>query len=279
LETLVTRYSECLSTLSPQTARLLVLRAGVGVGRAYTAEQVARALNISLGRETHIERAGLAQLQSAGQSGRCGSSFVVLHVPNQDQLVPVSPVFVSAVRASASHAPSRSGAPVARRVSAAERARSSSSGPGIQNTRLHLAKASTPVLPFVVGGLGLLAVLAFLSTAGRRLAAKEQALLAGTDAGAASSALFVPAPVPTADSDASDQASVAPGGAAALIETDTERLPDTPGSGSSPEPTAPAFVSSEAQDQAWLRTHRSQIALVLTAVAGGTLRTLRRRRR
>ena len=276
----MTRYSECLSTLAPQTARLLVLRAGVGVDRAYTPEQVARQLNISLAHETRMERAGLAQLQSAGQRGRCGSSFVVLQVPNQDQLVPVSPMFVAALPARVSGAHAGSGSSIAGRVSAAERARSSSNGLGIRNATLHLTTASTPILAFVVGGFGLLAALALLSTAGRRLAVREQALMATSQAGAASPTSYVPPPVPTDDADAGDQSPVRPSEDGAVVEAHTERLPDTPGNGSSPEQAVAALVSSNtSSNQSWLRTHRSQIALVLTAVAGGTLRVLSRRRR
>jgi hypothetical protein len=290
---------------------VLILRAGVGVDRAYTPQQVSQKLGISIGRESRLERSGLTQLQSAGQSGSCGSSFVLLQVPAQDHLVAVSPVFVSTTSGAAGGAAQPTGARNASsgagRVLAAARGPSTSTSGGIQNAAIHIA-TSTPALLTFGGGFGLLVLLAALSLAGRRLAEREQRMLL------AAPATFVPASataaqsVATADEEGPAAAPPSPvedaaatwipeemasAAAVAPVEPTTPPSPTPP----SPAPTSPAPTSAAPMPAVgerpvppppsgdspangdWLRAHRSQIAFALTAVAGGTLRMLARNRR
>jgi hypothetical protein len=73
LRSLVTRYDGCLTSLTPQSQRLLSLRAGLR-GGPRSAGATARILRLSPGRERLVEQASLLALQTAGGGGCAGSA-------------------------------------------------------------------------------------------------------------------------------------------------------------------------------------------------------------
>jgi hypothetical protein len=96
LRNVVVSLSQCLSTLSPDSRRMLLLRAGIGPGQPDSPLAVARTMQISVASETIKEHAALLQLQTAARQRRCGSTPAWIHVPAQDRLVLVDAVLASA---------------------------------------------------------------------------------------------------------------------------------------------------------------------------------------
>lgn len=89
LRIIVVRLSQCLSTLSPDSQRMLLLRAGISAAQPPGSRAVARMLHISVAREARLEQDALLKLQSAARGHSCGSPPAWIHVPAGDRLVPV----------------------------------------------------------------------------------------------------------------------------------------------------------------------------------------------
>lgn len=64
----------CLTSITPQYARDLILRTGVGIKRSYSRRRVARMLRVNLRREGQIEREGVLALRTAAGDGFCAAS-------------------------------------------------------------------------------------------------------------------------------------------------------------------------------------------------------------
>jgi hypothetical protein len=96
LREVVVRLSQCVSTLSPSSQRLLLLRAGIATARPESPSAVARTLGISVAREARLEHAALVKLATATRTGTCGAPPAWIHVPADHRLVRVDTVFVSA---------------------------------------------------------------------------------------------------------------------------------------------------------------------------------------
>jgi hypothetical protein len=73
LRRLVLRLRGCLAELSPQAARTLELRTGVGMRHQHTGPQVARIMHVSQAREHRVEQAAVVALRNVSKYG-CGSS-------------------------------------------------------------------------------------------------------------------------------------------------------------------------------------------------------------
>ncbi len=239
------QFSACLATLSPLAQHVLTLRAGIGGAPAYTPRQVASKLHLGQGREARIEHAALVQLVAAGRSGSCSNG--VLIVPVQNELVSVSPALAgsSAVAVLASATPSPSGATGGGQASGAKRSSSGSSSSGktiVESASLARpsASATIPALGIALAALALLAGFGLISPLGRRRAA------------AAAPEPVAPAPFPP----------------------EIVRTLAPP-----PQAVAPAVRSQPEPNSGWVRSHRSQVAIVATAVAGGVLRLVARSRR
>jgi hypothetical protein len=253
---------------------VLQLRAGIGTARGYSARAVANILQLSLVREAQVEHSALAQLQVAAADGRCGSaSIAMLQVPARDRLVrfdallanprhPAATVRAARRAVSAVHL-QRARGPVAR-------------GAGIQGAVIaSLQIASSAAGPWIIGAVVLLGALGMLSAAGRRLVARQHQ---ATPASAMATPVVAPA---TPASAMATPVAAIPTPAPTLAP---ERIPPAPVV--EPEASQPSLVPASvfapgrpSAGQAWLRTHRSQIALVLAAAAGGALRLITRERR
>lgn len=92
------RLSQCVSTLSADDQRMLLLRAGIDLALPGSPGVVARAFHISVAREARVEHAALLQLRTAARRGICGSPPVWIHVPAENRLVPVAAVLIKSVQ-------------------------------------------------------------------------------------------------------------------------------------------------------------------------------------
>ena len=95
LRSVVVRLSQCMSTLSSGSQRMLLLRAGIGTARPYSPRAVARTLQISVAHEARAEHAALLKLQTAARQRNCGSTPAWIHVPARDRLVLVDVVLTN----------------------------------------------------------------------------------------------------------------------------------------------------------------------------------------
>jgi hypothetical protein len=282
LRSLVVRLRGCLSTLRPQAQRVLLLRAGIGTARPYSASAVAHTLYISVVREARVEHAALVHLQAAARDGRCASTSVALiQVPAQDRLVAVDVVLMNPGQSAGSaRASGAIGAPHSQRTLGSRHR-----GPAIQNAAIAaFPTSSSSADPWVFGALVLLGALALLSAAGRRLAVRQRLAMSASAMALpviapASRAALKPNDAP-AEAAASNEATA--GQAPALATSNNTIVPEVipPASSAAPESYEPGVTPAPtlAPRQGWLRTHRSQIALVLTAAAGAALRLIARDR-
>ena len=291
LRNLVVRLRGCLSTLRPQAQRVLLLRAGIGTARPHSATAVAHILSISVVREAQVEHAALVDLRAAARDGRCAStSMALIQVPAQDRLVPVDAVLMNSGQSAGS---ARASGAIGGRHSKRTRG-SRDRGAPIQNAAIgELPVSSSSADPWVFGALVLLGTLALLSAAGRRLAVRQRLAMSASAMAlplivASSPVALEPNEAPaepaganpndaSADAAAAEEATA--GQALALATSNNTIVPEVippassaaTGPGVTPAPTL-------APRQAWLRTHRSQIALVITAVAGVAVRLVVRDR-
>jgi hypothetical protein len=74
LESAVMQLHQCLDDLGASERRVLSLRAGVGPGAPLTRSQVARRLDLGVGRTGRIERRGLRRLDGLAAAGACGTA-------------------------------------------------------------------------------------------------------------------------------------------------------------------------------------------------------------
>jgi hypothetical protein len=313
LKTLVTAHSLCVATLSPREQTVLQLRAGVD-GPAYTGQQVARRLHLTVARETQIEQSGLIQLQQAVAGNRCGAGHIgVLEVPSGDRLVGAIPIPTGAGADDSPGATSGSAARHSRAsVSAVSKSRGTdpAASPTVRTARL--VGTNTPLGVWSLLIIGSIAALVLLSTAGRRLALNQERGTATSTGGDLTSSSFAPvspaAPVALAAAPVAAAATPPAARDQAQAEEDTpgesyvEEAPPvepaarstvpTPAATASPErptvessaagPATPPPAGKRGATQQWLHKHRSQIALALAAtasVAGAVLRVVSRNRR
>jgi hypothetical protein len=281
LRSLVVRLRGCLSTLRPQAQHVLLLRAGIGTARPHSGGAVAHILYISVVREAQVEHAALVDLQAAARDGRCASTSVALiQVPAQDRLVAVDAVLMNPGQSAGSaRASGAIGAPHSQRTLGSRHR-----GPAIQNAAIaEFPTSNSSADPWVFGALVLLGALALLSAAGRRLAVRQRLAMSASAMALpviapASRAALKPNDAP-AEAAASNEATA--GQAPALATSNNTIVPEVipPASSAAPESYEPGVTPAPtlAPRQAWLRTHRSQIALVLTA-AGAALRLIARDR-
>ena len=306
LKTLVTAHSLCVATLSPREQTVLQLRAGVN-GPAYTGQQVARRLHLTVAHETQIEQSGLIRLQQAVAGNRCGAGHIgVLEVPSGDRLVGAIPISAGAGADDSSGATSGSAARHNRAsVSAVSKSRGTdpAASPAVRTARLVGTNTSLGVWSLLI--IGSIAALVLLSTAGRRLALNQErgtATSAGGDLSSASFAAASPAaPVvaaaaPPAARDTAPPEEHSPGEGyveeAPPVEPAARSTEPTPAAPASPPQTtvesssagsaAPAPARKPGATQQWLHKHSSQIALALAATASAAsvvLRVVSRNRR
>jgi hypothetical protein len=293
-----------------------MLRTGIDSRHAFSGREVARRLHINPGRETRVEHAAVTDLRHSASAGGCaGGRLVMLQVPAQDRLVAVSPALAgsSAALPVSVTAPGQSagGTPEHGTVSAASAQRSGGSAPAtpsaIESAVIAELPDSNPSATVVVLlGIALLGGLALLSAAGRRVAVRRGLEIApaggvvmasGSSVAASRSAppdappastgeawlppAFVasePAPAPAAED--------VPAPAGEPVETSEPSVPEPETPVRAPVPAMPAApvpaaipASANQPNPDWLTTHRSQIALALTAAAGGALHLLARGRR
>jgi hypothetical protein len=93
----VARFAGCLTSLAPQSQRVLSLRAGLH-GRPRSAATTARILHLSPGRELLVEQASLLALQTAG-SGGCAAGGTGAHAIGMAparELVAATPALLTA---------------------------------------------------------------------------------------------------------------------------------------------------------------------------------------
>jgi hypothetical protein len=95
LRNVVVRLSRCVSTLNPESQRLLLLRAGIGIVAPSSRHAVARTLHMSVAREKRREHTALRSLQTAARKQRCGSTPAWVHVPSGNRLVLVDPALTT----------------------------------------------------------------------------------------------------------------------------------------------------------------------------------------
>ena len=282
LRSLVVRLRGCLSTLRPQAQRVLLLRAGIGTARPDSGSAVAHILHISVVREAQVEHAALVDLQAAARDGRCASSSVTLiQVPAPDRLVRVDAVLMNpGESAGSARASGAIGAPHSQRTRGSRHR-----GPATQNAAIaELPTSHSSADPWIFGALVVLGALALLSAVGRRLAVRQREAMS---ASAVVLPVIAPASRPALEpNDAPAEAAAAneatAGQAPASATSNNTIVPEVipPASSAAPESYEPGVTPAPtlAPRQGWLRTHRSQIALVITAAAGATLRLTARYR-
>jgi Sigma-70, region 4 len=73
LRALVLRLRGCMGKLPRAERRVLILRAGIGIGHVRTRRQVARLTHLRRGTVARLERRGLRQLRALGRSGGCAA--------------------------------------------------------------------------------------------------------------------------------------------------------------------------------------------------------------
>ena len=78
LRKLVSQHHGCLSSLAPRQSRVLVLRTGIGIKHAYSRQQVAKILRVTLPQEGRLERQAVTGLTDAATNGRCGTPLGAL---------------------------------------------------------------------------------------------------------------------------------------------------------------------------------------------------------
>jgi hypothetical protein len=89
-----------VSTLNPQSQRVLLLRTGIGDVAPSSRRAIAHTLHMSLARETRREHAALRSLRTAAREQRCGSTPAWVHVPSGHRLVLVDPALTTAAASS-----------------------------------------------------------------------------------------------------------------------------------------------------------------------------------
>jgi hypothetical protein len=102
--------------LNPDSQRMLLLRAGIGIARPSSRRAVARTLHMSVARETRREPVALRTLQTAARKQRCGRTPAWVHVPAGNRLVLVDPmltsVATSSTKVSFTPGPAQAGTPL-----------------------------------------------------------------------------------------------------------------------------------------------------------------------
>ncbi len=101
LRALVNRDQGCLNSLNPTQDELLALRAGVGGTQPHSASVVARALHVSLNRESQIEQRALSSLRSEARGGCPAGAPAAFVITGPNRLVPVATWLPSTTNASA----------------------------------------------------------------------------------------------------------------------------------------------------------------------------------
>lgn len=316
LRALVQRLRSCLGSLTPQSRRLLTMRAGLGASQPRSAQVVARILHLSAQREVLLEQISLIALRTVASSG-CGATGIQMTAaPATEQLVAAAPSLAPASVATAqptsttlrvatrAHTP-RHRAKSGRGVLAANAARSHA-------TRYERAATGGGQVP--AGLLALVAVLLvaplLVWPAGRRRLLAAPARLAAISgpqtkrrAPAPSPLLLAPPavrlrphPVPPAVRPAPphtagppERKTVDPWRLATDVEAASRPDPQPAAQKKLPSvPSAPATQgaqprSADLPGRGWIREHATQTALVLTAVGGiiarGIGRSGRHRRR
>lgn len=71
LRKLVSQHQGCLSSLAPRQSRALILRTGLGLKHAYSRQQVAKILHLSLPQEGRLEQRAVIGLGAVSTQGRC----------------------------------------------------------------------------------------------------------------------------------------------------------------------------------------------------------------
>jgi hypothetical protein len=95
LRSVVVRFSRCVSTLNPESQRMLLLRAGIGIVAPSSRRAVAGTLHMNVAREKRREHVALHSLQTAARKQRCGSTPAWVHVPSGNRLVLVDPALTT----------------------------------------------------------------------------------------------------------------------------------------------------------------------------------------
>ncbi len=304
LRRLVDQLSGCLSALAPQAQRVLVLRAGIGTAHSYTPSQVAAMLHISVAYEGKVQRAGVTALQTAAQDGTCGAapgSIPVSALPlAQGELVTIAgpqPGTAEFASAAKTFAASHSNLPARLKTRSPRSSRTAASGipskaiPPIQ--KAELSRSSTSVGAWTFGVLALLAVLAMMLIARRRLGQAQPAPAASAVAPTEASLGSHPAPEATMAT-RQELLPLAPTSTAGGLTAGPEAwLPlgwshthasTPPGASEAPsgvdgqDQPATTTPSPDAARPSWLAGHRSGVLVTLMA-ASGTLRLLIRARR
>ena len=192
LRRLVARLHACLGSLTPQSQRLLTLRAGLGASAPLSAVAVARLMHLSRRREALLEQMSVTTLRMAANNG-CGAAVVASTAePAVAQLVPVAASLPVSATPSAAPAPGTSvaGSPraAARARPAHSRHKAGHGAPpaGTATPRQSYERASTsdstlPVLTIALIALLLAAPLLVWPPSRRRLLAAP-ALLAAASA-------------------------------------------------------------------------------------------------
>jgi hypothetical protein len=275
LQALVRQFAGCLSQLPPQAAHLLLLRAGVGLPHPYSRSDAARLLGLTERGEARAESVAVRELQGTARSSGCAASdFIFTGLPAPDHVVSWNPAVstttpfpATGTSTGAAHGASATGTG-RRAVSAADAVRRPPHRSVLQSAvRL---STSSPGMWFVLAGFALLGSLAVLSAVGRNVATRPSPVIAA--------APVPPAAAPNASvREAQAPAIAAPRAAGAATPAPVATRAPVPAS--PPAASAVPLSGSAPPNQTWLRGHRSHVALGLTALAGGAVRLLARRRR
>lgn len=75
LRKLVAQNQGCLSSLTPRQSTVLILRTGIGIKHAYSRQQVAKLLRLTLQQEGRLEQLAVTGLTNASTNGRCANPF------------------------------------------------------------------------------------------------------------------------------------------------------------------------------------------------------------
>jgi hypothetical protein len=313
----VARNRGCLTSLTPQSQRLLGLRAGIG-GPSHSAGATARILHIGTQRESLLEQASLLALSTAcGASwGSAGQEPAASHGAASTGVSGTSPSAGPTLVSSVSYlrgaaAPVTASSPAAGPAAAqraAKRGSRANGGSQVQTSTPPPLAPQTATLPgessvraaavnqnprsavLAVVVLGLLLAAVVLGQPWRR---RRTAVATASPAGAAPAGAAPASAAPAA----ATMAAAAPAAAeapprAAAQERPASAAQNQPASAvqdrpESPAQAAPASALPQPQPQPqadrrgmlWLREHATQAALVVTAVAGIVARSIGRRSR
>lgn len=309
LRGVVRRLSGCLSTLSPQAQRLLVLRAGFGVPQSYSSSQVAHMLGISVATERRGEYSAVTALQGAAQNGGCSAgqaSIPVTVLPaGHGELVTIEGVqpgaasFVPAARA-------LSAALAARSNSQARQNKSQPRRRAVAAVAVQRAEVSPSLRPgsgisgWLIAALALMGAMGVLLIARARPGARERLAAAGGSAPEAIPPTPVIDPQPRPETEVGERPTTEADQAgghqwlSGLDQAEAERPPAADLDSAAAEawiPKAATYTAeapeaqpatprarSRARRASWLTAQRRHTLMALAAV-GGAVRLVRRRRR